>query len=272
MHLDMMQFFKDGGSFVISVSECLIYDVEFKDFSKNCLPPFSTSFKEIIQELYRASFKDTRTKKRVFEKFRTLFGDYLSTRVQTGMQVSYTKLIPPTAQIKTSYTVWKPTAAPLLERRYIKNCNHRWIARGLKLNISKHYENKMKCPLTTKRIAGKSFKYVTGGPFDAMKNMWNSEIWGNPVRFTLAPITDLFNDKLFAENAIHVAGAVGKIVPTSSINQWFLPLFLDKVKDYRVSNNCPDGYKLYGNFEKHTCQGKEKRFYFYFHSVFFTIF
>ena len=252
-YLDKMQFFKDGGSIAISFGECLSYDVEFKNLSKDNLPPFSKAFKEIILELYKASTRNVETKRKVFNKFRKLFGDYFFKHVQIGMQFSYTKLYP--ADRETPYTInYKPstTTKQILHRKYVKSCSHRALARSIKINITKRYQQ-TECPHSVKQIVGEGLFRVNGGSFKVMMNMQNSDIWGNPVRFALAPITDLFNDQLFANN--NISSASGSIVQATSINQWFLPMFLNKVKDYQVLNKCPESYKLYGNWEKHSCQG-----------------
>ena len=251
-YLDKIQFFKDGGSIAISFGECLTYDIKFKSLSQNNLPPFSKAFKDIIFELHKTSKMNLVTKRRVFNKFRKLFGDYFFKRVQIGMQFSYTKLIP--RDTDTPYTInYKTsTSKETLHRKHIKSCSHRTLARSMQINVTKRYQQ-IECPLSVKQITGESLFRVNGGSFRAMMNMENNDIWGTPVRFKLAPITDLFNDQLFAVSNISVAGS--KIVNAATINQWFLPMFVSKVKDYQVLNNCPAGYGLYGNWEKHSCQG-----------------
>lgn len=96
-----------------------------------------------------------------------------------------------------------------------------------------------------------------------MMKMRNSDIWGNPIRFELEPISDLFSDELFVRNALF--NDEGRQMKADSIKRWFLPLYMDELKDYQVVNKCPEGYKLFGNWEQHYCEGKNN----YFHSFLF---
>ncbi|XP_066931931.1 uncharacterized protein [Clytia hemisphaerica] len=235
-YLNTMQYFLDGGSIATSFGECLVYDIQLNTTGKQ-LPKFSAKFIEMIKDLYKAAYMNQKHQKRIFEKFRYYFGDYYFGRVQIGMQFSYTKSLPGNSRTR-------------IKRREIKSCNHRKLAKSIKTRVTKKYQ-KVKCTWKGKSSNGESTYRVNGGSFKEMKKMRNDEITGNPVRYTLIPITELLTDKLFKRNNIKVDD---EIIRSAAINQWLTPVYHDKLKDYTVKNECPVGYKLYGNWERHNCQ------------------